>query len=242
MDKLFLNNIEFDITDRCNLNCASCNHFSNFATTYKEYDVNEFESDVKRLSELFIIRKLKLVGGEPFLYSKDLIILIDIMLKYFPDSGILVYTNGALVNKIKELKSKLDANSNKYGRVRIFISEYPNKESELSKSDSFGHGKRPNFRFIDLNFDGNSDPTITRTICGCENCPSVYNGKLYICPITKNFNLVLDYFKLDVGVRAEDMGCDIHNHSAQYILDYMNNFDRGLYNCRFCGYHRGNKP
>ena len=246
MDKIFINTtIEFDITNRCNLNCASCTHLTNFSTprTHEEYDITQFESDVKRLSEMFVIRKLKLVGGEPFLYSKDLILLIDIILKYFPDSVIMVYTNGTMVNKVKALKDKLISNWEKYNKVRIYISEYPNNESELTdKKKEYSHGNRTNFRILDINFEGDSDPKRSRVLCSCENCPSVYNGKLYVCPVHKNFNLVLDYFNIDVQRKPVELGCDIYNNDAEYIASYLRDFNTGLSFCRFCGYHRGEIP
>ena len=78
MNKLFLNQIEIDITNKCNLNCASCTHFSPLVKEEQSYAINEFENDIRRMFDLFVINKIKLVGGEPLLHN-DLFNFIDIM-------------------------------------------------------------------------------------------------------------------------------------------------------------------
>jgi hypothetical protein len=56
--------IEINITDHCNLNCRSCDHFSPIA---KEYflDLKSFENDMKRLAELSggLIWRISIQGG-----------------------------------------------------------------------------------------------------------------------------------------------------------------------------------
>ena len=70
LSKLYLSAIDIDITDKCNLNCAGCNHFSSLTKDPFFYDIVQLEKDVKRMSELFIIGMVRILGGEPFLHPQ----------------------------------------------------------------------------------------------------------------------------------------------------------------------------
>jgi len=98
------------------------------------------------------------------------------------------------------------------------------------------------FGLIDLNFKGDSIPEIARSICVNANCPSVYNGKLYICPTMKNIKEVLNYFNIKLDIDEDNLGCDIYTNSAEKLINYLYSFDDGLTLCRFCGYHCGFVP
>lgn len=64
-DMLYL---ETHVADMCNLKCRGCMHFSNIAIHPNYPDLQKFERDFRRLSELFSnIFIIRLMGGEPLL-------------------------------------------------------------------------------------------------------------------------------------------------------------------------------
>lgn len=68
-------NVSYHVTDVCNLNCKGCWHFAPLATALNKNqraDIEEFERDVKRLSELLDgeLAKFSLFGGEPLLHEE----------------------------------------------------------------------------------------------------------------------------------------------------------------------------
>ena len=59
--------LEFDITNRCNLNCARCSHFSPLASfNCMDYSLEQFTNDVQEIKKKFpakqeiVLRTLKI--------------------------------------------------------------------------------------------------------------------------------------------------------------------------------------
>jgi MoaA/NifB/PqqE/SkfB family radical SAM enzyme len=105
--------IEYHVTDRCNLNCKSCSHYSNLKSTNKEIPKNfeKIKHDFDKIWKLTnegspdCIEKVTLLGGEPLLF-KQLVPTIDYVKHLFPydyDEGTLqIVTNGILLEKMKD--------------------------------------------------------------------------------------------------------------------------------------------
>ncbi len=64
MSKHYIQRLEVEVTNKCNLNCASCTHFSPLTQEVEEYDVIQFRKDLERISELFVVNSIALLGGE----------------------------------------------------------------------------------------------------------------------------------------------------------------------------------
>jgi len=234
--RYWLHSIEFDINSKCNLNCAYCAHFSNLNSEKEDliYPLDQLENDMKRLSELFIISTIKIVGGEPFLVD-NLIDYVRVIVKYFPYSWVKVYTNNILKTKINNFI--LDCNSDeKLKNVDVNLSHYPIiKLGELSERHKIM--EKPKFKFLNLNLKGDSDAHISRSKCFCYSCLSLRQGRIYICPITANLKHFLDYFNLNNSKMSLDLNeasIDIYNNDSQTILNFINGFDGGLKFCRYC--------
>lgn len=170
---------------------------------------------------MFIIDKIKLVGGEPFL-NNDLDKMVSIIWKYFSLVKVIIYTNGILKNQINDFK-------NRFPNVKIIQSKYP----IISQLDVENKDK-DNFRHPMLNLEGNSNPMISKMVCHSKNCISLYNGRLYICPIMRNINLFENYFNVSLDLSSDDYSIDIYKNDSSYIIDFLLSFDKGLKCCRFC--------
>lgn len=97
-----INLIQFDITDKCNLNCALCSHFSPLVKEENKYSVQQFAKDVCRPQELTEhIENIGLWGGETLLHPQ-LDEIINIVRKAFPNSELEVGTNGILLPSISD--------------------------------------------------------------------------------------------------------------------------------------------
>ena len=91
--------LETHVADICNLKCRGCMHFSNIAIHPNYPDLQEFERDFSRLSELFSnIFIIRLMGGEPLLNPK-LHDYIKVVRQYFPAAELRIVTNGLLIPK-----------------------------------------------------------------------------------------------------------------------------------------------
>ena len=100
--RAFLGFVDIHLAEHCNLNCYSCDNFSQLAKK-GYYDIESFSKDIKRLQELTdgCIERFHLMGGEPLL-NKNCIQYFRILREHFPNSKIWVITNGILLPKQEE--------------------------------------------------------------------------------------------------------------------------------------------
>lgn len=117
--RLVFPDIELHISDKCNLNCKGCTHFS---PLYKEVNVN-FEdriNDVKLVLNKFTgVARLDILGGEPLVNSELDKYVVELR-KMLPNTFIQIFTNGLLIPKLSDetLKTIYDNN------VAFSITEY----------------------------------------------------------------------------------------------------------------------
>lgn len=205
---------EVHVTEHCNLNCRQCSHFSPLAEeTF--LDVQEYERDVNRLSELFDgeASTILLLGGEPLLHSQ----LTDVMgvtRKAFPDARIRIITNGILLPKMTEEFWRKCREL----RVEISPSEYP------IKFDYEGWGKilrskgvkyrslAPAQNTMDKVFPicpsrcGEYDINFSNFLrCGNGNrCITLRAGRMYTCFAAAHAKYLKKYFDLDLRISKRD--------------------------------------
>lgn len=97
-EKPYLVHLETHVCDHCNLNCKACNNFSPFVKEPAYADINKFERDLKRLTELFSgIGRFFLLGGEPLLAPELCCDMVRCFRRYFPNNELRVLTNATLI-------------------------------------------------------------------------------------------------------------------------------------------------
>jgi organic radical activating enzyme len=244
---------EVHLTDKCNLNCAGCLHFSPLCDETNLLDMNIFENDCRRISQLTNgkIADIRLFGGEPLLHPgiKDFLILTR---KYFPEisisnqTGIIVLvTNGILLHEQSDDFWITCKNNN----IRIFISDYPVKikeeivkekamkfsvELKLSREEmlSKAGGSANQWIKIPIDTDGLHDNRKSFGKCFLAGyCFQLVNGKIFKCPriaYTKYFNAAFDkQLKTD-----EDDYVDIYK--AENINEILYLLTKPASFCRYC--------
>jgi len=100
LEKPFLNYLEINIVDQCNLNCKGCAHFSNICDN-NFVSLDKYKHDLEMIAEKFYLYNFRLLGGEPLLHPQ-LSELVDYTRKILPNSRIIIVTNGLLINKLSE--------------------------------------------------------------------------------------------------------------------------------------------
>jgi len=178
--------LEFQVADRCNLNCTSCAHFSNI---YKEDGFPEpqlFRSALEILSNrLSNIGKIRLMGGEPLL-NEQLPEFIEIARDVFPQSDIRVVTNGIqLFNISDRLKDVMQRT------VTIFdITQYPVIQNRLADIMEYLSSLRIGYQLSPMTDQfwirtttGNSLPEKAFLGNACSSvCTFLRKGRLFVCP------------------------------------------------------------
>ncbi len=74
----------------CNANCSFC-EFKNVANAF---DFEKFEQTLISLKEEIEVKKISITGGEPTLELKKLYKIIDLIRFYFPETFLVMNTNG----------------------------------------------------------------------------------------------------------------------------------------------------
>lgn len=111
--------VELHISDKCNLNCKGCTHFSPLFSDLGT-SLEERLEDIKILRSKFSnIIRLDLLGGEPLL-NPELSGYVEEMRKILPNTFIQIFTNGLLIPRLSEETLKCI----KENSVTFSISEY----------------------------------------------------------------------------------------------------------------------
>ena len=245
-----LHAVDIHLTEHCNLNCASCTHFSNIAE--KEFvNIKSFEKDLNRLSELTDkdVNTIFLVGGEPLLHP-EVIQLIDLARKYFNrTTRISLITNGILLSK----QSPEFWECAKRNGLIIMISHYPikldiNKIKELSVQYSITVGYEERLEYFrdpvpkpmckrTYDLDGNGDITENFNVCNLSNnCITLKNGRLYPCILAPHS----EHFFNKFGFLKKSAKDSINIHKANNVEELINFVSKPIPFCRFCGKKENN--
>jgi organic radical activating enzyme len=194
---------EVHLTDKCNLNCAGCIHFSSLCKESNLLDINSFENDCRRISQLTNgkISNILLLGGEPLLHP-DVNDFLALTRKYFHEinisnqTGIIeLVTNGILLHEQSDDFWTACKNNN----IRIVISDYPVKIKEeiiREKAMKFNvelkmykekrQSKEPGSanQWVKIPIDTNGLHDNRRSFGKCflaGNCFQLVNGKIFKC-------------------------------------------------------------
>lgn len=101
LDAFWLDYAELYITNVCNLNCENCNRFNNFNFAgHQRYA--DYADIYAQWADIIQVKKLGIIGGEPML-NPDFPKWLSAALRLWPQSEILVITNGTQLNRWPEL-------------------------------------------------------------------------------------------------------------------------------------------
>lgn len=231
------------VTEHCNLNCRSCNHYSPIAE--EEYlDMAEYERDCARLSELFAgeVKTIYLAGGEPLLHPR-LPEIIQITREAFPVGKIGIITNGLLFPSM----GNGFWNACRDYRIVLEPTEYPvNFDYDKWRKHSEAHGilySPTSFANFDCKSDvkrmhrsliGTTRRVVEHNYYHCPNanrCISLRHGHLYTCLAAAHSHHLKKHFNLDIHL-SERNGVNIYEVKDAYEL--MEKVNRPVPFCQYC--------
>lgn len=176
--------LDVHITDHCNMRCKGCSHFSNIAPAYFT-DVGEFARDLRRMSELFVVKEIFLLGGEPLLHAR-VDEFVRIAHECFPKAHTYLFTNSLLVTKMPEAVWQALADTG----IVLYCDRYP---VGLPIADiealAASHAvtlkwteDRDRFFTIPIDIEGRLNAEESFAACsGVDNCVNLRHGRLYPC-------------------------------------------------------------
>ena len=184
--KSFLEYIETHLVDGCNLNCRSCGHYASLFSKDEIYPLDEFQRDMRRLSQTIDVANLRLMGGEPFLL-KNLDEYVKIARKYCPRTIILLVSNGLLIPAASEKVFR----AIRENQVIVDITEYPPttnikpqiEQALTNQNIKFLFGRRVEEFFMNFVHERSIwNPFESIQNCGSRFCFFLRHGKIYKCP------------------------------------------------------------
>ncbi len=234
---------EVDLAGHCNLNCKYCDHFSPLAEEeYPEYEL--FERDIRRLSFLFEKRakRIYLLGGEPLL-NRRINLYIRCVRTAFPQTEIVIITNGILLNKMSQEFWEECRSSH----IEIAMTKYPISGALYQKAEKICNKERVKWFYFGnpfvckysyhypLDLEGKQDARSMYLHCANANeCITLKKGKLYTCSVAPNIETFNHYFHQNLELCKED-GIDIYQaKNRQEILEFLS---RPIPFCKYCKVH-----
>lgn len=223
-----LKNVDYHVTDRCNLGCVSCGHFCPLVPKdTKDKDIRQIIKDLQSLyyatDKGTRLDQLTLTGGEVTL-NDQLKYIIPIANSFFSNK-VKLWTNGINYRKLIDIKDVIIDNN-----ITICMSDYelPNVDNIISElgivfGDRFYYVTRResdgHVKFFKTFFDQNAIvPLEYRLNCVARyECNQLVDEKLYPCQYAAYFKYFDEYFK---GKHALELGSD-------YCIDlrYVTNFE-----------------
>ena len=232
--------LNIDIVDHCNLNCACCGHFSPLATKHF-ININRFEDDCRQMSKLTnrYIGKIVLLGGEPLLHPQ-ISELLKIARHYF-EGSVGIDTNGIMLPEMSESFWHACRECS----VIINVTRYPinidyNKITTIGQRECVrviitgeDDGNKPRRWFHNFR-DASGTQDIAHNFKTCKwhgKCLNIEDGKICTCVVPLKIRHLNRYFGEQFTVSGNDY-LDIHSVSKiEDILDVVN---KPIPFCRYC--------
>jgi len=187
--KVRLFGVEYNLTEHCNLSCYHCDHASPLMAR-KFASLEDYERDIRAITEAVHVQEFRLVGGEPLLHPQ-LLDFIRIARDADIGDAIKIYTNGVLLHTMPdEFWEQTDV---------LWVSTYPGIRRRMSDeaiaAKCAKHGTqldlRPTITEFNRSFINNriEDEDLVRRIfsqCKMANeysCFSIYEGMFFRCSV-----------------------------------------------------------
>lgn len=194
---LIMPHIELHISDKCNLNCKGCSHFSPLFDEINAVFANKMK-DIKAVKRLFDnIFRIDLLGGEPLL-NPELKKYVISLREELPETFIQIYTNGLLIPTLEDDVLEVISRAN----VGMSISEYLPTHKMINriteKLDRF------HIRYHIAEYDSKqlfntpislSEKSKYSQLCISDGCITVSDGKISRCPTLMYIERFNSYFK-----------------------------------------------
>lgn len=196
-----LSNVDYHITDVCNLKCVCCNHFCPLVPANTPHkSLNQITKDMLALSKFKdIVPQISILGGEPTLHP-ELTTILKLIRCIFPSANLLLVTNGTNWKKFEEWKEVIWENN-----IKIYISSYPYCEDYEQRNHHIIDVIGAEYCTYDDSYRLQHGPLVLTpkyTEDDCHHCRmrgyccQLKDEKLYLCNYAAQINYLFDAFPI----------------------------------------------
>lgn len=227
------------IAEHCNLNCASCDHFS-VLSEERLIDIDKYSKMIERMADITDrrVERIHIEGGEPLLHPKVKDFL-KVTRTAFPETVLKLYTNAILLHKMDDEFWEECRKLN----IIIKITKYPIKV-DYKRIEELAAERNVVIEFVNENtvkawrvqkidVNGKQDPATSYENCYMAHgiCAELRDGKLFTCTQGANLDIFGRYFFLDIKYDKEDYIDIFDDVNMSDIIGYLN---RPAPMCRYC--------
>lgn len=227
--------IDYHITEICNLNCVGCFHYIPISNIKKHYNIEKIKYELKLLAKhAKIVDNLVLMGGEPTLHP-DVVPILYYAREIFPNTKLTIATNGAYFSIFDE-KSFIRAIQ--YNNIVVRITQYPFSENAQNiyeqiyeKLHTFNIETETvsvvdtNYHFLKQSFHKNliNDITQSKYCKTFHYCTTLKDAKLFVCNFAAYIDSLTDKFpEIDWIKTDSNSYVDLtENYTDEQILERM---------------------
>ena len=232
-DKININGLEINISEKCNLRCKGCDHGIDVIKP-QNIPLEILIRDIQKASQYFHTKTLRIIGGEPLLHPELSQIIQDFQATHIADS-IELWTNGLLLDSVSKINWEL--------LDGIVISKYPNTSNIWNNNslkvlaDKYNvwlHVRESNTFSWSMDLKKNNIHTARILHNSCREsaaCHTIRNGKFYKCVQSAFAKDRLLYY----GIDLDDDGIELHN-SNNFFEKFKNHMwsNNPLNACYYC--------
>ncbi len=233
----YLDYIEININDHCNMNCKGCSHFAPLApTSFKDFNV--FFKDIKRLKELIPhIFKIRIMGGEPFL-NPELKKYVRAIKEVYPYTDLRIVTNGLLLKNIDDEILDFIKNND----VMLDISVYPPLHKTIDEIVQKLKDKKVKIFLENISFFkpillSEKEKYPFNTLQNC-NCINLENGFIASCPLQTTIKYYNDHFDNKYDYKTNK----INIYESITGSDIKRRLKEPFELCDYCAHYRDDLP
>lgn len=212
---------EVSLVDHCNLSCQMCDHYSQLSDPWF-VNMDQFERDMIRMGELceHKLAAVSLLEGEPTLHPR-IIDCMRITREQFPDTEIIVLTNGTLLLSLETSDRGNFWQACKDYDVHITVTVYPIKldyEKLEKKAAEYGVAlamssdihARTLTKVVKISDKHTLDLSGTVEKFYCVSCLYfnkfcvLKDGKIYMCPVAAHIDIFNRRFGQNLELKKAD--------------------------------------
>lgn len=232
-ERPYLVHIETHVCDHCNLNCKACNNFAPFVRKRTCASVEQWDSDIARLANIYQIGRIYLLGGEPLLEPELTEKFIQATRKHAPTSELYIDTNGLLIPAMTDSFFETLVKNH----VMLYITAYlPTMKMMPQIWDALdSHGVQYVYHKTTafakrVNTAPGTDFSLNHIRCGSGGCHYMRDGYISKCPDA----MLIEHMDNFLGTNFRSR-CDISlDEAAKDPILTLQKLNAPIDLCRYC--------
>lgn len=236
-EKLYIKNIDLEITERCSLKCRHCFNCMQYYDKPMDIPLETIQWEMNALvSALDGIGEVRILGGEPFM-NRELAQIVEFVSE-LPGQfhkSIIIFTNATILPTERQLEVFAETKS------RFYISEYDlGKKQKVAEfcellkrwGIEYEVHKLPFWYYpgeISCNHKNTEELKSMYADCWGRDCITLLNGKLFQCEIMANahrLKMIPDFPEDYVDLRQKEL--------LKERLDFFLRDMKYMKSCQYC--------